>query len=173
VRNLPKGSSTDRGLRSRTCGGKVQASTFGDGGGTLQGSAHDKVGPNGFSVECRTPASGRWSSRSIAHGVVMKGANLGFVSVFFKIPTQLPSIYRAFRLIISCACRALSPSFPIRLGFDILTDFIEISIGGVLVSVVTQHRVGDDRCWAAPGPCVSEAEAGSARPVGRNLARGQ
>jgi hypothetical protein len=113
VRNLPKGSSTDRGLRSRTCGGKVQASTFGDGGGTLQGSAHDKVGPNGCSVECRTPASGRWSSSSIAHGVVMNGANLGFVSVFFKIPTQLPSIYRAFRLIISCACRALSASFPI------------------------------------------------------------
>jgi hypothetical protein len=79
----------------------------------LQGSGHDKVGPNRCSVEHRTPASGQWSSRSIARGLVMKGVNLGFVSIFFKIPAQLPSIYRGFGLIILCACRALSPSFQI------------------------------------------------------------
>jgi hypothetical protein len=33
VRNSPRGSSTGGGLWSRTCNGKVQASTFGDGGG--------------------------------------------------------------------------------------------------------------------------------------------
>jgi hypothetical protein len=46
------------GLRSRTRGSKVHASTFGDGGGKLQGMAHDKVGQNGCGVECRTLASG-------------------------------------------------------------------------------------------------------------------
>jgi hypothetical protein len=55
---LTKGSSTSGGLRSRMCGGKVQASTFHDGGVTLQGSAHDKVGPNGCDAECRTPELG-------------------------------------------------------------------------------------------------------------------
>jgi hypothetical protein len=149
ARNSPRGSSTDGGLWSRTCGGKVQDSTFGDSGAMVQGLAHDKVGPNGCSMECRTPASGQWNSRSIAHGVAMKGANLGFVSVFFEIPTQLPSIYRGFRLIISCAYRVLSPSFSIRLGFNILTGFIEISVGGISVSMATQCGVGDDRCWAA------------------------
>jgi hypothetical protein len=118
ARNSPRGSSTDEGLWSRTCGGKVQASTFGDSGGTLQGSAHNKVGPNGCGAKHRTPTSGWWSSRSVARGVEMKGANLGFVSIFFKILMQLPSIYRGFGLIISCACRALSPSFPIWLGFN-------------------------------------------------------
>jgi hypothetical protein len=34
--------------------------------------------------------------------MAMKGVNLGFASVFFEILT----------------CRALPPSFPIRLGFD-------------------------------------------------------
>jgi hypothetical protein len=106
------------GLQSRTCGGKVQASTFGDGGGMLRGLAHDKVGPNGCDAECRTPASGRWSSRSVTRGVVMNGANLGFTSVFLEIPAQIPSIYRGLGLIISCVRRALSPSFPIRHGFD-------------------------------------------------------
>jgi hypothetical protein len=76
----------------------------------------------------------------------MKGVNLGFVSVFFQIPAQLPSIYRGFGLIISCACRALSASFPIRLGFDISTGFAEILVGGISVPVVTWHGVGDDRC---------------------------
>jgi hypothetical protein len=173
ARSSPRGSSTGGGLWSRTCGGKVQASNFGDGGGTLRGSAHDKVGPNRCDVECRTPASGRWSLRSVARGVAVKGANLGFISVFFEILVQLSSIYRGFRLIISCACRALSPSFPIQLGFDISTSFIEISVGGVSVSVVTWCGVGNDWCWAAPRPRTSEAGAGSAGPVGRNLAHGQ
>jgi hypothetical protein len=53
-----KESSTGEGVWSRMCGGKVQASIFGDGGGTLQGSAHDKAGQNGWAVGCRTPASG-------------------------------------------------------------------------------------------------------------------
>jgi hypothetical protein len=161
VRNSPRGSSIGGGLHSRTCGRKVQASIFGDSGGTLQGSSHDKVGTNRCGAKCRTPALGRWSSRSVARGVVMKGAILWFVPVFFEILVQLPSIYWSFRLIISCACRALSPSFPIRLGFDILTGFIEISVGGVSVLVATQRGVGDDRCWVAPGPRTSEARAGS------------
>jgi hypothetical protein len=76
-------------------------------------------------------------------------------------------------LIISCGCRALSPRFPILLGFDILTGFIEISFGGVFISVVTQRRVGDNRCWAAPGPHASVAGVGSTGPVGRNSAHGQ
>jgi hypothetical protein len=120
ARNSPRGSSTGGGLWSRTCGDKVQASTFGHGGGMLQGSANDKVGPNGCGTERRTPASGRWSSRSVTRGVTMKGANLGIASVFFKIPMQLPSIYRGFALIISCTCRAISPGFQIQLGFDIV-----------------------------------------------------
>jgi hypothetical protein len=114
---LTKGSSTSGGLQSRTCGGKVQASTFGDGGGTLQGLVHNKVGPNGCNTERRTPASGRWSSRSVTHDVAMKEVNLGFVLVFFEIPVQRPSIYWGFGLITSCACRALSPSSQIRLEF--------------------------------------------------------
>jgi hypothetical protein len=57
ARNSPRGSSTGRGLQSRMCGSKVQASTFGDDGRTLQGSAHDKVGPNGCGAERRTLAS--------------------------------------------------------------------------------------------------------------------
>jgi hypothetical protein len=110
ARNSPGWSSTGEGLQSQTCGGKVQASTFGNGGGMLQGSAHDKVGPNGCGAEHRTLTLGRWSLRSVARGVAMKGANLGFVSVFFEIPAQLPSICSCFGLIISCACRGLSPS---------------------------------------------------------------
>jgi hypothetical protein len=113
VRNSPRGSSIGGGLHSRTCGHKVQASIFGDSGGTLQGSSHDKVGTNRCGAKCRTPALGRWSSRSVARGVVMKGVILWSVSVFFEILVQLPSIYWGFRLIFSCACRALSPSFPI------------------------------------------------------------
>jgi hypothetical protein len=37
----------------------------------------------------------------------------------------------------------------------------------------SQRWVGDDWHWAAPGPCVSEAGAGSARPAGSNSAHGQ
>jgi hypothetical protein len=58
ARNSPRGSSTGKGLQCRTCDSKVQASTFGDGRGTLQGSAHDTVGPNGCGAERRTPTSG-------------------------------------------------------------------------------------------------------------------
>jgi hypothetical protein len=160
ARNSPRGSSISGRLQNRTCGSKVQASNFGDSRGMLQGSAHDEVGLNGCGMECRTPVSGRWSSRSVARGVAMKGANLGLVWVFFEIPVQLPSIYRGFGLIISCACRTLSPSFPIRLGFDISTGFVDSSVGGVFVSVATRRGVGEDRCCTAPGPCASEAGAG-------------
>jgi hypothetical protein len=173
ARNSPRVSSTDRGLQSRMCGSKVQTSTFGNGGGMLQGSAHDKVGPNGCGTKRRTPASGRWSSGSVAHGVVMKGVNLGFISGFFEIPTQLPSIYSGFGLIILCACRALSSSSQIRLGFNILFNFVEISASDVSISVMTQRRVGDDWRWVAPRPCTTEAGAGSARPAGSNSAHGQ
>jgi hypothetical protein len=138
VRKSPRVSSTGRGLQSRTCGGKVQASTFDDDGGMLQGSAHDKVGPNGWSVEHRTPVSSWWSSRSIARGVAMKGVNLGIVSVFLKIPTQKPSIYRGFRLIISYSSRALSPSFAIRVGFD----FWPVSLRFWSVALLARWRSG-------------------------------
>jgi hypothetical protein len=88
------------GHQSRVCGGKVQASTFDDGRGALQGSAHGKVGPNGCGTEHRTPASSLWSSRSVTRGVAMKGVNLGFILISFKILVQWPSIYRGFRRII-------------------------------------------------------------------------
>jgi hypothetical protein len=114
----------------------------------LQVLAHDEVRPIGCGTECRTLLLGRWNSRSVTHGMVMKGANLGFVSVFFEITVQLPSIYRGFRLIISCACRALSPSSQFRLGFNIPFDFNEILTGGVSFSVMTQRGVGDERRWA-------------------------
>jgi hypothetical protein len=109
--------------------------------GRLQGSGHDKVGSNGSGAEHRAPASGQWSSRIFSRGVAMKWVNLGFVSVFFYILVQLRSIYRGFRLIVSCMCRALSQSFPIRLGFDILSSFVEMFVGGVF------HLDGDSaRC---------------------------
>jgi hypothetical protein len=66
------------GLRSWTCDDKVQASTFSDGGGMLQGSAHDKVGPNGCGMKRRIPASGRWSSRSVTRGVAIPRVRLDF-----------------------------------------------------------------------------------------------
>jgi hypothetical protein len=173
VRNSPRGSSTGGGLWSRTCGGKVQASSFDDGGGTLQGTAHDKAGPNGCSAERRIPALGRWSSRSVTRGVAMKGVILGLVSVFFKILAEQPSIYRGFGLIISCACRALSPSSQIRLGFVNLFDFVEISAGGVFISAMTRREVGDNRRWAARGPRACEAGVGLAGLAGSNSAHGQ
>jgi hypothetical protein len=161
---LTKGVFYRWGLQSKACGGKVQASTFGDGGGALQGSAHGKVGPNRCGAERRTPVLGRRRSRSVTPGMAMKGVNLGIVSVFFEIMAQRPSIYRGFGRIISCACRALSPSSQIRLGFINPFDFIEISAGGISVSVMTRCGVGDDRRWAA---------IGSARPAGPNSAHGQ
>jgi hypothetical protein len=58
ARKSPMRSSTGGGLQSRMRGGKVQASTFDNGGGTLQGMAHDKVGQNRCGTGCRTPSSG-------------------------------------------------------------------------------------------------------------------
>jgi hypothetical protein len=104
-----------------------------------------QVGPNGCDAERRTPTSGRWCSRIVACDVTMKGVNLGFVSIFFEILAQLPPIYKGSELIISCACRDLSLSFQIRLGFDISSDFIEILVGGISVSVATRHEVGDNQ----------------------------
>jgi hypothetical protein len=103
---------------------------------------------------CRTPTSGWWSSRSVVHGVAMKGANLGFASVFFEIPAQRPSIYRGFRLIILCTCRALSPSFPIRREFDFDQFPLRFwSVTALLARFAIRRGVGDDpllgRSWAA------------------------
>jgi hypothetical protein len=108
--------------------------------GTLQGSAHDKLGQTGATqnVEHRHRVVG-------ARGLSHEGVNLGFVSIFFEILAQLPPIYKGFELIISCACRDLSLSFQIRLGFDISSDFIEILVGGISVSVATRHEVGDNQ----------------------------
>jgi hypothetical protein len=92
--------------------------------------------------------------RSIARGAVMKGANLGFASVFFEIPAERPSIYRGFRLMILCACRVLSPSFPIRrgFGFDRFPLRFQLVMASPARSAI-QHGVGDDpvlgRSWAA------------------------
>jgi hypothetical protein len=58
ARNSPSWSSIGGELWSRTRGGKAQASTFGDGGRKLEGTAHDKVGQNGCDAGCRTPTSG-------------------------------------------------------------------------------------------------------------------
>jgi hypothetical protein len=57
-RNSPRGSSADRELQSRTRGGEAQASTFGDSGGELQGTAHDEVGQNGCGKVRRSLGSG-------------------------------------------------------------------------------------------------------------------
>jgi hypothetical protein len=83
----------------------------------------------------------------------MKGVNLGFALVFFKIPAQRPSIYRGFGLMISCTCRALSPSFPIQRGFS----FDRFPLRFRLVTALSARStiwcgVGDDpvlgRSWA-------------------------
>jgi hypothetical protein len=58
ARNSPRGSSIGGELWSRMCGSEAQTLTFGDGGGKLQGTAHDKVGQNGCGVGCRTLTSG-------------------------------------------------------------------------------------------------------------------
>jgi hypothetical protein len=113
---------------------------------------------------CRTPTLDWSSSRSIARGATMKGANLGFASVLFEIPAQGPSIYRGFGLMISCACRIPSPSFPIRWGFGFHWYFSwrwQLPAWSVIWC-----GVGDDPAWAAPGPCVREARVGSARSGG-------
>jgi hypothetical protein len=154
ARNSTRGSSTGGELWSRMRGGKVQASTFGDGGGKLQGMAHDKVGQNGCGVGCRTSASGWWKSRSVAHGTAMKGVNLGFASIFFKILAQGPSIYRGFGLMISCVCRTTSPSFPLGRGFGFDRFFWDFSLWWQLPAQSAIRRgVGEDlvlgHSWAA------------------------
>jgi hypothetical protein len=168
-----RGSYTGGGSRVGHAAARFKPQPSAMVGECFQGSAHDKVRPNGCGTEHRTPASDRWSSRSIARGMAMKRANIGFVSIFFEISMQLPSIYMGFGLIISCVCRSLSPSSQIQLGFDISFDFIEISASGISVSVTFWRRVGDDRCWAAPRPRTSKAGAGSAGPAGLNSALGQ
>jgi hypothetical protein len=67
---------------------------------------------------CSWLALGRWCSRGITHGAVMKGENLGFASVFYETPARGSSIYRGFGSMISCTCRTPSPSHLIRPGFD-------------------------------------------------------
>jgi hypothetical protein len=75
----------------------------------------------------------------------MKGANLGFALIFFKILEERPSIYRDFGLIISCTCRALSPSFLIRQGFDFDRFPLRFrSVTAPLSQSAIQRRVGDD-----------------------------
>jgi hypothetical protein len=104
----------------------------------------------------------------------MKGANLGFPLVFFEIPAQIPSIYRGFGLIISCTCRALSPSFPIQRGFDF--DHFPLrfwSVTALPTRSMIQHDVGMTRCRAGPRPRAREARAGSTGPMGRVLTHGQ
>jgi hypothetical protein len=94
------------------------------------------------------------SSRSVAHSAVMKGANLGFASVFIEIPAQRPSIYRDFGLMISCARSALSPSFPIRRGFGFSWFPLRFhSMTALPAPFAIRCGVGDDsilgRSWAA------------------------
>jgi hypothetical protein len=154
-------------------GGQAQASTFGDAWGRIQETAHDKNGKNGCIAWCRTLASGWWSSRSITRGAVMKGANLGFASVFFKILAQRPSIYTGFGSMTSCACRTPSPSFPIRRGLVSIGFHWDFGWGWQLpVRSTIRHRVGDDLAWATPSSLVREARVGSARAVGKVSAHG-
>jgi hypothetical protein len=58
ARNSPRRSLVGGELRSRMHDGEAQALTFDDGGGELQGTAHDKVGQNGCGAGCRSPTSG-------------------------------------------------------------------------------------------------------------------
>jgi hypothetical protein len=75
----------------------------------------------------------------------MKGVHLGFASVFFEIPAQIPSIYRGFGLIITCAYRALSPSFPIRREFDFDRFSLRFrSVTALQTQSAIRRGVGDD-----------------------------
>jgi hypothetical protein len=132
------------GSRARRAAARFKPQTLAMVGNTPRVGSR-QVGPNGCDAERRTLTSGRWCSRIVACDVTMKGVNLGFVLIFFEILAQLPPIYKGFELIISCACRDLSLSFQIRLGFDISSDFIEILVGGISVSVATRHEVGDNQ----------------------------
>jgi hypothetical protein len=68
------GSSADGELQSRACGSEAQALIFGDGGGELQGAAHNEAGQNGCGASCRAPTSVCWSLRSFSRGAAMKRA---------------------------------------------------------------------------------------------------
>jgi hypothetical protein len=72
--NSPGGSSADVVLRRRVSGSEAQALIFSDGGGELQGAAHNEAGQNGCGASCRSPTSGCWSLRSFSRGVAMERA---------------------------------------------------------------------------------------------------
>jgi hypothetical protein len=100
--------------------------------------------------------------------------NLGFVSIFFKILAQRPSIYRSFGLIISCACRALSPSFLIRPGFNFDRFLLRFrSVTALSAQSAIQHGVGDDPVLGCSWAVRERTGAGSAGPAGRVSAHGQ
>jgi hypothetical protein len=112
------GSSADGLLRCRTRDGEAQASTFGDGGGEHQGTAHDEVGQNRCGVVSRWPTLARWSSGGVTRGAATKGAILWFALVFEEILARGSSIYMGFGSMISCTCRTPSPGPLIRPRFD-------------------------------------------------------
>jgi hypothetical protein len=58
VRETHQGVFSGGEFQSRMRSSEAQASTFGDGGKELQGTAHDKVGQNGCGAGCRSPMSG-------------------------------------------------------------------------------------------------------------------
>jgi hypothetical protein len=93
--------------------------------------------------------------------MAMKGAHLGFASIFFEIPVQMPSIYRGFGLIISCACRALSPSFLIRHGFNFVWFPLGFrSVTALPTRSVIRCVVGDD---SVLGRSLAAREGGRSR----------
>jgi hypothetical protein len=69
---LTWGSSVDVVLRSRVRGSEAQALILGDGGGELQGAAHNKAGQNGCGASCRSPTLGCWSLTSFSRGAAME-----------------------------------------------------------------------------------------------------
>jgi hypothetical protein len=84
----------------------------------------------------------------------MKGANLGFVLVFFEIPAQGASIYRGFGSMISCVCRTPSPSFPIRWWFGsdrfpLRFRLVTATPSSVCYLARGSRRSGLGRSWAA------------------------
>jgi hypothetical protein len=115
----------------------------------LQGMAHDKVGQNGCGIGWRTPTLGWWSSRSVARGAAMKGANQLFAPVFFKILAQGPSIYRGSESMISCVCRTPSASFPIRQGFGFDRLPLRFRLGTTTLGSVCYLVWG--RTWSSMG----------------------
>jgi hypothetical protein len=94
-------------------GGQLLYSKAADGGAIWQFSSRGER-QNGCGVVRRWLASGHWSLGGITRGAVMKGANLGFASVFDEIPARGSSIYRGFGSMISCACRTPSLAHLIR-----------------------------------------------------------